>query len=106
MIDSLNAATLHYTLFKVTPIGFHWYLQLDWDPRPYESFYDMRANKTEPFSSPSMIGCAFAIDREFFYEIGSYDEGLEIWGSENLELALRVRHEFICINHSIEINKI
>lgn len=36
------------------------------------------------------VGCAFAVDREFFYEIGAYDEGMDIWGSENLELALRV----------------
>lgn len=37
-----------------------------------------------------MIGCAFTIDREFFFEIGSYDTGMNIWGSENLEMALRV----------------
>lgn len=36
------------------------------------------------------VGCAFAIDRDFFYELGAYDKGMEIWGSENLELALRV----------------
>lgn len=39
---------------------------------------------------PMHVGCAFAVDREFFYEIGAYDEGMDIWGSENLELALRV----------------
>lgn len=38
-----------------------------------------------------MVGCAFAIDREFFFEIGSFDEGMLIWGSENLELPIRVR---------------
>lgn len=91
VVDTLSAQTLKYLPFKVTPIGFHWYLQMDWDPFPYRAFYDERTNKTEPFSSPSMVGCAFAIDREFFYEIGSYDDGLEIWGSENLELSLRVR---------------
>lgn len=36
------------------------------------------------------VGCAFAVDRDFFFEIGSYDEGMDIWGSENLDLALRV----------------
>lgn len=28
----------------------------------------------EAFPSPIMIGCAFAMDREFFYAVGSYDE--------------------------------
>lgn len=38
----------------------------------------------------TQIGCAFALDREFFYEIGSYDTGMDIWGSENVEMAFRV----------------
>lgn len=48
-------------------------------------------NKTAPLRSPSHVGCAFSIDRIFFFEIGSYDEGMDIWGSENVELAFRVR---------------
>lgn len=47
-------------------------------------------DKTVPFRTVTMIGCAFAIDREFFFEVGSYDEGLDIWGSENMEMSLRV----------------
>lgn len=37
-----------------------------------------------------MIGCAFTVDRDFFFEIGSFDADMDIWGSENLEMALRV----------------
>lgn len=47
-------------------------------------------SKTALIRLPTHVGCAFAVDREFFYEIGSYDEGMDIWGSENLDLALRV----------------
>lgn len=36
-------------------------------------------------------GCAIAIDREFFFEIGTFDMGMSIWGGENTELSLRVR---------------
>lgn len=45
---------------------------------------------TAPLLTPTMVGCAFSIDREFFFEIGSYDEGMDIWGSENMEISLRV----------------
>lgn len=48
-------------------------------------------DKTKPLRTVTMIGCAFAVDRKFFFEIGAYDEGLEIWGSENMEISLRVR---------------
>ncbi len=37
-----------------------------------------------------MAGGLFTIDRDYFYEIGSYDEGMDIWGAENLEMSFRV----------------
>lgn len=48
-------------------------------------------DRTSPIRTPTHIGCGFSMDREFFFEIGSYDEQMDIWGSENLEMALRVR---------------
>lgn len=50
-------------------------------------------DKTAPLRTPTHIGCAFSVDREFFFEIGSFDEGMDIWGSENVELAFRVRFQ-------------
>lgn len=47
-------------------------------------------DRTAPLRTPTHIGCAFAVDREFFFKIGTYDEKMDIWGSENLEMALRV----------------
>lgn len=41
------------------------------------------------FRSPALIGC-FVVDRKYFGEIGLLDEGMEIYGGENVELGIRV----------------
>ena len=37
-----------------------------------------------------MPGGLLAIERNYFFEMGTYDAGMEIWGGENLEMSFRV----------------
>lgn len=51
---------------------------------------ERRKHKTEPYWSPAMAGGLFAIERDFFFELGLYDPGLQIWGGENFEISYKI----------------
>lgn len=57
---------------------------------PQREFNRTNYDRTAPLHTPALIGCAFAVDTKFFFEIGGFDDGMEVWGGENIEIALRV----------------
>ncbi|KAJ8679434.1 hypothetical protein QAD02_015221 [Eretmocerus hayati] len=91
IIDVISDDTFEYiTASDMTWGGFNWKLNFRWY-RVAQREMDRRNNdRTAPLRTPTMAGGLFSIDRDYFYEIGSYDEGMDIWGGENLEMSFRV----------------
>ncbi|CAI9728251.1 Hypothetical predicted protein [Octopus vulgaris] len=83
MIDVIDNKDLGYSNSNGVAVGgFSWSLHFTWEP--------VSQLLVEPFRSPTMAGGLFAVNRQFFFDIGTYDPGMEIWGGENLELSFRV----------------
>ncbi|XP_073401881.1 polypeptide N-acetylgalactosaminyltransferase 3-like [Dendrobates tinctorius] len=90
-IASINLDTFE---FIKSPESFHvrgvfnWALIFKWDDIPRSA--KSRLNETNPIQTPTMAGGLFSISKEYFEYIGSYDDNMEIWGGENLEMSFRV----------------
>ncbi len=54
------------------------------------------------FRSPTMAGGLLAAERKYFFEIGAYDAGMDIWGGENLEISFRVNFFASSFDHSLK----
>ena len=72
--------------------GFSWDLQFKWKKIPDYEQKRRGHDEIREVKSPTMAGGLFSIERAYFYEIGAYDPGMDIWGGENLEMSFRVRH--------------
>ncbi|XP_038671203.1 polypeptide N-acetylgalactosaminyltransferase 3-like isoform X3 [Scyliorhinus canicula] len=93
----ITAINLHtFEVEKPSPYGhnhsrgtFDWSLTFNWAELPaYEN--DARKDESFPFRTPVISGGIFAVSKAYFQHIGTYDDQMEIWGGENLELSFRV----------------
>ncbi|KAL9922825.1 polypeptide N-acetylgalactosaminyltransferase 5 isoform 1-T10 [Glossina fuscipes fuscipes] len=91
VIDVISDETFEYiTASDSTWGGFNWKLNFRWYRVPQREMERRNNDRTAPLRTPTMAGGLFSIDKEYFYELGSYDEGMDIWGGENLEMSFRV----------------
>ncbi|XP_073669498.1 probable polypeptide N-acetylgalactosaminyltransferase 8 [Paramisgurnus dabryanus] len=87
VFDKVKFDTLDVVHYHPSAHAFDWALWC-----MYESFRPEWFNlndPSEPGKSPSVMGILVA-DRQFLGEIGVLDEGMEIYGGENVELGIRV----------------
>lgn len=92
IIDVIDDKTLEYSFGDPTAFqigSFTWSGHFTWIDVPEREII-RRANPVGPTYSPTMAGGLFAMDREYFWDLGSYDEGMDVWGGENLEMSFRI----------------
>ncbi|VEN52265.1 unnamed protein product [Callosobruchus maculatus] len=91
VIDIINDDTFAYVKsFELHWGAFNWNLQFRWYTLGGKEMKLRKKDATLPFNTPAMAGGLFAIDKQFFFDIGAYDEGMNIWGGENLEMSFRI----------------
>ncbi|PVD19541.1 hypothetical protein C0Q70_20030 [Pomacea canaliculata] len=86
LLDYIHAETFAYRSHKLSQVryGFDWRLVF------YETFFRPFSNDASVKPGVVTVGTAFAVDRKYFLKLGGYDEGMDVWGGENLELSWRV----------------
>ncbi|XP_012532288.1 polypeptide N-acetylgalactosaminyltransferase 5 isoform X1 [Monomorium pharaonis] len=91
IIDVISDDTFEYIAASdMTWGGFNWKLNFRWYRVAQREMDRRNSDRTAPLRTPTMAGGLFSIDKEYFYELGAYDEGMDIWGGENLEMSFRV----------------
>ena len=86
VIEEVNDKTFQYKFVTRDLVGvFYWNLDFSWQETDNPDW--------SPYPTPVMAGGLFTIRKEWFAELGFYDEGMEIWGGEQLELSFKVCSE-------------
>ncbi|KAK7913333.1 hypothetical protein WMY93_013544 [Mugilogobius chulae] len=84
--DNIKYDTFEIEEYPLSAQGFDWELWCRYLNPPKNWWH--KGNKSAPIPSPALIGC-FVVDRLYFEEIGLLDEGMEVYGGENVELGIR-----------------
>ncbi|XP_052531587.1 polypeptide N-acetylgalactosaminyltransferase 5 isoform X2 [Tympanuchus pallidicinctus] len=69
---------------------FTWPMNFGWKQIPLEVIEKNKLKETDIIRCPVMAGGLFSIEKKYFFELGTYDSGLDVWGGENMELSFKV----------------
>lgn len=94
VIDIINDQNFAYVRsFEAHWGAMNWALNFRWFSVGHAEFKRMHKknfDSTQSFRTPIMAGGLFSIRRDYFFELGTYDSHLQVWGGENIEMSLRI----------------
>ncbi|OWR51696.1 Polypeptide N-acetylgalactosaminyltransferase 1, partial [Danaus plexippus plexippus] len=90
LIDVIDQSTFELEAAQQFQVGgFTFMGHFTWIEVP-EREKRRRGSDIAPTWSPTMAGGLFAINRQYYWELGAYDEQMAGWGGENLEMSFRI----------------
>ncbi|OWF46856.1 polypeptide N-acetylgalactosaminyltransferase 10-like [Mizuhopecten yessoensis] len=91
-IDLVDPETFQYRRYFANDMRghFQWSMAYSFVPLTPKQKAEVAAKPTKAFNTPAIVGCAFAVNRKYFLDIGGLDTGMRIWGGEDVELSIRV----------------
>ncbi|CAN9497815.1 unnamed protein product [Ophioblennius macclurei] len=91
VIEVISDKDMSYMLVDNFQRGiFKWPLVFGWSPVPEDYIKKNNMKVTDPIKCPVMAGGLFSIEKKYFFELGSYDPGLDVWGGENMEISFKI----------------
>lgn len=91
VIEVINDKDMSYMTVNNFQRGiFVWPMNFAWRTIPPDVVAKNNIKETDIIRCPIMAGGLFSIDKSYFYELGTYDPGLDVWGGENMELSFKV----------------
>ncbi|XP_033739385.1 polypeptide N-acetylgalactosaminyltransferase 10-like [Pecten maximus] len=91
-IDTIDPETFRYRRYFANDMRghFQWNMAYSFVPLTPKQKAEVAAKPTKAFDTPAIVGCAFAVNRKYFLDIGGLDTGMRTWGGEDVELSIRV----------------
>ncbi|ESP04280.1 hypothetical protein LOTGIDRAFT_136535, partial [Lottia gigantea] len=90
-INTIDSTTFAVDTDQAEQVGIFKFpaLRFFWMKTP-ERIDRARKSPADNIQSPAMAGGLFSISKVFFNHIGTYDNQLDIWGGENIEISVKI----------------